>query len=152
MSSAPVETVVRTTRFGTLRVRSDDTITFPQGVYGLEGCGEWALLVDSHDATLGWLQSTIRPEVALAVVSPRRFVPEYQIRASQTDLACLNLVDTDSAQVLVIVSKDEVGLSLNLKAPLVVNLEQRRGVQLVNGIDQPLQHRISGETSLKRIA
>jgi flagellar assembly factor FliW len=152
MSSAPVEMVVRTTRFGTLRVHRDDTITFPLGLYGLEDCGEWALLVDSHDATLGWLQSINRAEVALAVVSPRRFVSDYQIRASQTDLSCLNLADTDSAQVLVIVSKDEVGLSLNLKAPLVVNLDRRRGVQLVNSLDQPLQYRVSGETSLKRIA
>lgn len=152
MSSTPVEMVVRTTRFGTVRVTSNDTIRFPQGLYGLEDCGEWALLVDSHDATLGWLQSTRRGEVALAVVSPRRYVPDYQIRASQADLSCLNLADTDSAQVLVIVSKDEMGLSLNLKAPLVVNLDQRLGVQLVNGLDQPLQHRISGESTLKRIA
>ncbi|MCA9103700.1 MAG: flagellar assembly protein FliW [Pirellulales bacterium] len=152
MSPAPVEMVVRTTRFGTLRVMRDDTITFAQGLYGLEDCAEWALLVDSQDATLGWLQSISRGEVALAVVSPRRFVPDYQIRASQADLKSLHLEDTNSAQVLVIVSKDEVGLSLNLKAPLVVNLEQRRGVQLVNSLDQPLQYRISGETSLKRIA
>ena len=59
-----------------------DLLKFQSGLPGLEQCREWALLADENDA-LGWLQSTTRDDVAIAVVSPRRFVPQYQVRIQE---------------------------------------------------------------------
>jgi hypothetical protein len=56
------------------------------GLPGLEDCREWALLADASNDALGWLQSTTRGDVALAVVSPRRFVPDYQVRIPRSEL------------------------------------------------------------------
>ena len=63
---------IRTTRFGALEIEAEDIINFPTGLLGLEDCRHWVLLADAQNNALGWLQCTSRPEVALAVVSPRR--------------------------------------------------------------------------------
>ncbi len=71
---------ILTSRFGPLEIAQRDVIQFPAGLPGLEDCTSWVLLADAHNEALGWLQSAQCPEVALAVVSPRRFVPGYQLR------------------------------------------------------------------------
>jgi flagellar assembly factor FliW len=134
---------IRTTRFGSLEIETDDLIQFPAGLLGLEDCRSWVLLADAQNDALGWLQSTTRPEVALAVVSPRRFIPDFQFRVFRSELTPLGLGDVKSAQVLVIVGKQERAITLNLKAPVVINLERRLGRQVVANGDQPIQFELT---------
>jgi len=144
---------IQTTRFGSVGIEAEDILTFPGGFLGLEDCRHWVLLADAQNDALGWLQSTARAEIALAVVSPRRFVPEYQVRVSRSELAPLALGSVKDAKVLVVVSKNERSITLNLKAPLVINLEQRLGRQVVTNGDNSVQYELS-ETQpvLKKIA
>jgi flagellar assembly factor FliW len=112
---------------------------------GLENCRHWVLLADAYNEALGWLQSTSRPDIALAVVSPRRFVPYYQLRVARSELTPLALRDIKQAEVLAIVGRHEQSMTLNLKAPLVINLEQRLGRQVVSSGDQPVQYLLEVE-------
>lgn len=144
---------IRTTRFGSLEIESEDVIVFPAGLMGLEDCREWVLLADAKNNALGWLQSTSRPEIALAVVSPRRFVPCYQFRVYRSELAPLELRDVKDAQVLTIVGKNDRSITLNLKAPVVIHLERRLGRQVVANGDQPVQYELGGQSApLKKSA
>lgn len=122
---------ITTSRFGTLQVQSSDVLTFEQGLIGLRHCRRWVVLADAQNPALGWVQSLDEPESALGVVSPRRFVPDYQLRVSRQELAPLALSHSRDAQVVVIVSRHAEGLSLNLRAPLVINVESRRGRQVI---------------------
>jgi flagellar assembly factor FliW len=94
---------------------------------------------------LGWLQSTSHPEVALAVVSPRRFVPGYQLRVPRGELGPELCDRLDEVQVLAIVSKNERGITLNLKAPLVIDVHRRLGRQVVASGNQPVQYELPHE-------
>jgi flagellar assembly factor FliW len=144
---------IRTTRFGLLEIEAQDLLNFPAGLLGLEECRQWVLLADATNDALGWLQSLTRPEIALAVVSPRRFVSEYQFRVYRSELAPLELEQLQDAQVLTVVGKNEHGITLNLKAPLVINLERRLGRQVVANGDHPTQHLLGSErTPLKKSA
>jgi flagellar assembly factor FliW len=144
---------IHTTRFGTVEIEADDIINFPNGMLGLESCRHWVLLADAENDALGWLQSTALADVALAVVSPRRFQAEYQVRVSRSELAPLALKEVKDAKVLVIVGKSERGITLNLKAPLVINISERVGRQVVSNGDHPVQFELSVEsTPLKKIA
>jgi flagellar assembly factor FliW len=134
---------ISTTRFGSLTIREDDVLTFVDGLIGMEDCRRWILLADAQNAALGWLQSLDRAEVALAVVSPRRFVDDYRVRVERRDIQPLGLSDPASAQVLVIISFSDGGLALNLKAPLVIHLAERLGRQIVARDDHAVQHRLS---------
>jgi flagellar assembly factor FliW len=136
---------ITTTRFGRIDVDAADLIRFPSGLPGLEDCREWALLADAANDALGWLQSTTRAEIALAVVSPRRFVPDYQVRIPRSELSPLALEDMRDSQVVVVVGENGTGLTLNLKAPIVINLQARTGRQVVASGDLPLQYELSTE-------
>jgi flagellar assembly factor FliW len=141
---------IQTTRFGTVAIEAEDVLHFPTGLVGLEDCQHWVLLADAQNDALGWLQSTSRPEVALAVVTPRRFVPDYQVRIVRSELAPLAIARPQDAKVLVIVGKNERSITLNLKAPLVLNLDIRMGKQVVANNEYSIQHELSHEPVLKK--
>jgi flagellar assembly factor FliW len=143
---------ISTTRFGTLSIDDADIISFPQGLIGMESCRRWMLLADARTPALGWLQCVDRPDVALAVVSPQRFVSTYQVRVSRRDVEPLGVRSADEAQVLAIVSDVKGRLALNLKAPLVIHLETRLGRQVIAKDDHPVQHIVGSVLSLRRSA
>lgn len=122
---------ITTSRFGVLRVLPSDILVFEHGLIGLRSCRRWVVLADAHNDALGWLQSVDDGDVALGVVSPRRFVADYQLRVGRHEIESLKLARPADAQVVVVVSRHPEGLSLNLRAPLVINVEGRRGRQVI---------------------
>jgi len=112
---------------------------FPNGLIGYEDFRRWLLLADAENNAIGWLQSATHPDIAFAVVSPRRFVPDYRVRVPRQQLATIELDYYDRAFVLNVLAKHDHRLTLNLKAPLLFNLDRRLGGQMVTSEDQPLQ-------------
>ena len=149
---------VLTTRFGLLSVEPQDELIFESGLIGLEHCRRWVVLTDTKNPALGWLQSLDEGHIALGVVSPRRFVPDYQLRTDRTALDTLELTAARDAEVVVIASRQADGpqagdLTLNLRAPLVINVERRRGCQVIAKDDLPVQFALSAPSlPLKRTA
>jgi flagellar assembly factor FliW len=143
---------INTTRFGSVTIDEEDVLTFVDGLIGMEECRRWALLADAQNGALGWLQSIDRPEVALAVVCPRRFVPDYRARVSRRDVEPLGITEVTSAQVLAIVNQAGDSLALNLKAPLVIHVSARMGRQIVAKGNHSVQHLLSGVRPFRRTA
>ena len=146
---------VFTTRFGLLSVQSQDEILFENGLIGLEDCRRWVVLTDSANPALGWLQNLEQGHIAVGVVSPRRFVPDYQLRVDRAHLRTLGLVTIRDAEVVVIASRQPevldsrlrahdgqspTGITLNLRAPLVINVEKRLGCQVIATDEHPGQY------------
>jgi len=131
--------MIRTTRFGTVEFQAEDILTFPKGLVGYESHRHWVLLADEDNDSIAWLQQIGRPELAMAVVSPRRFVPDYNLHVSSRQLELLQLSPEASPYVLVVLSRNADQLTINLRAPILVNLERRLGRQLLTLDEQPLQ-------------
>ena len=144
---------ISTTRFGPVTFEAHDVIHFPEGLPGLAGCCDWVFLADAQNDAVAWLQSVHRWEVALAVVSPRRFVPDYQIRVARPELEPLKLEKATAVEVLVIVGRTERSVTLNLKAPLVINVDRRLGRQVITNGRLPVRFELeNGSPALKKIA
>jgi flagellar assembly factor FliW len=80
-------------------------------------------------------------------------VPDYRIRIARAEIEPLGLAATNSAEVLVIVGRNERGVTLNLKAPLLINLETRRGRQVVTNGNLPVRYELkAGQIALKKSA
>jgi flagellar assembly factor FliW len=141
---------IDTTRFGPIEIDSGDVIHFPEGLLGLPSCRNWVLLADAENNALAWMQCTDRAEIALGVVSPRRFVPCYQMRVARRELEPLGLDHFQAARVLIVVSKTERSITLNLKAPLVINLTRRLGRQVVTNGDLPVQYVLGSASAALR--
>jgi flagellar assembly factor FliW len=137
--SMPVAVMeIQTAHFGPVAIEVNDILHFPHGVVAFEDCRHWVVLADEDNPALAWLQSVTRPEIALPVVSPRRFVPEYSVRVGRGQLLSLELSPLDGAYVLGIVSTSDGDLTLNLKAPLIINLDRRLGRQVITTDEQPV--------------
>lgn len=133
---------VSTTRFGEVKIEADDILLFRGGLIGFEDLQHWVVLADGDNDAVAWLQSMARPEIALPVISPRRFVSGYQVHVEGRDIDGLQLTASDQAYVLSVVSSNEHSLTANLRAPIVINLDRRLGCQVITSDDQSLQHEI----------
>jgi flagellar assembly factor FliW len=143
---------IETSHFGTLEIEPTDILLFPHGVIAYENCRHWVLLADSDNPALAWLQSTSRPEVALPVVSPRRFAPDYRVHVAKGQLAPLEFSQFDQAYVLSIVSQSDGDLTLNLRAPLIINLDRRLGRQVITADEQSVAKLLVATPALRKSA
>ena len=141
---------IHTTRFGSIEIEPDDILFFRNGLIGFEDCRHWVLLADVANSSVAWLQSMQHSDVAMPVVSPRRFVQDYQVRLDPTDVELLQLSEVEQAFVLCVVSRNDETLTLNLRAPLVINLDRRIGSQIITVDVQPMQYELATLPTLLR--
>ena len=80
-------------------------------------------------------------------------MPGYQVRIPRSELSPLAINDLRQAQVVVVVGSNGTTLTLNLKAPIVINLEARTGRQVVASGELPMQYELPSATpGLKKSA
>ena len=119
------------TRFGTIDVPDDAVVEFPSGLVGLGGSRYALLARDDRDAFL-WLQSLDDPDLALPVVDPWAFFPDFDLELTRADAE--RLAGTDPAEtslyVTVRAAEGGAGYSANLRAPIVI--AGSTGYQLIN--------------------
>lgn len=123
--------IIDTSRFGQLEVDEKRLITFDQGILGFPEQNEYALIQTGQGSGFYWLQSVCTDDLAFVVCDPRLFVTDYQVPVKLEELQTIGLSDPEEAQVFVIVNKVDDLLTGNLQGPLVVNVGNRKGRQLV---------------------
>jgi flagellar assembly factor FliW len=122
---------VATTRFGTVQVDTDRVLEFPGGLLGFSSFTRFALLQPDPEGIFLWLQSVDSPELAFVVTDPAHWCQDFEAVIRREHLAQLDLASVDEARILVIVNKYDDALTANLQGPLVVNINNRRGMQVV---------------------
>ncbi|MDP7028794.1 MAG: flagellar assembly protein FliW [Phycisphaerales bacterium] len=122
---------VHTTRFGAVEVGEDRLLDFPTGLLGFSSFTRFALLQPDEDGVFYWLQSVDSAELAFVVTDPSRWCDEYEATVRREHMDLLELDEVVDARVFVIVNKYDDTLTANLQGPLVVNLRNRRGMQIV---------------------
>jgi flagellar assembly factor FliW len=127
---------------GTIDVAPDRIIEFPNGLAGFEECRRYSIFHPETDGDAPprffILQSLDDVGVAFNIADPALFGFNYEINLSNDESAALDLADPTEAAVVVILVKDGEGegVRANLKAPLIINLRARRGIQHVfSGLD-----------------
>lgn len=123
--------IINTSRFGQLEVDENRLITFDEGILGFPDHALYALIQTGEGSGFYWLQSTETADLAFVVCDPRLFVADYQVPVKLEELQTIGLSDPGKSQVFVIVNKVNDLLTGNFQGPLVVNVENRRGRQLV---------------------
>lgn len=122
---------VQTTRFGTVEVGDDRLLDFPAGLLGFSSYTRFALLQPDEDGIFYWLQSVDSAELAFVVTDPALWCAQYEATVRREHMDLLELDEVSNARVFVIVNKYDEALTANLQGPLIVNLVNRRGMQIV---------------------
>ncbi|MDC0357657.1 flagellar assembly protein FliW [Oligoflexia bacterium] len=122
--------VVKSTRFGDLTVPASSVIEFPSGLIGFPRYTKYIML--EHKPPFSWLQSVDTPDLAFVVVDGFEFGDNYVVQAPIGDKAC-DLKEEDEYAILVVVTMrpNPHDSTANLKAPLFVNLRNKKGVQVI---------------------
>lgn len=129
---------VQTTRFGQIEATQEQVIVFPQGLIGFEACRHWLIIPDPQNADVAWLQSLSQAQVALPMVSPRKFAPDYKVVIPGRQLSLLNLRNSDRVYIMTVVSKSGKTLTANLRSPVIINLTKCLACQVITTDPQPL--------------
>lgn len=122
---------IETSRFGRIDVDETRTITFPKGLLGFPRYTRYTLIEQGQESAFWWLQSVEVPDLAFVVTDPAIFVPTYRVPIHEEGLRELGMESSADAQVLVIVNKRDGMLTGNLQGPLLINVRDLIGEQLV---------------------
>ena len=139
-----------TAKFGQIEIDPECILLLPHGLIGFEQHRHWVLLSDAESDAVGWLQSLRDPQTAFLVATPQRFVPDYRVRVSREEFETLPWSSEDKTIAVAIVNKHADDFTINLKSPVLINLDRCIGRQVVVLDDQPLQHLISAQAPLLR--
>ena len=128
---------IESLRFGTLHIEPSKIIEFPLGLAGFETNQRFSLFhPENTEPKYFILQSVDDPDLAFQIADPAQFGFSYEIELNDEETALLKLADPRDVAVAVIVWRDAVEtagtpLHANLKAPLLINIHERRGMQHV---------------------
>lgn len=124
---------LQTTRFGEIDVNEEELLTVEEGLVGFSELTRFVLLDHDAESPFKWLQSVDDGGIALIVVSPLTFKPDYLVEVTEEEIASLELSTPDDAIVSVVVTipLDPKKMSANLKAPLIFNSSNRKGKQFI---------------------
>lgn len=134
---------VETTNFGIIEIDEEQLLDFPCGIPGFEDLTRWCLFHLEQNTELCWMQAVDEPSVALLLADPDQLFRNYDLEISSDQLGPLELSEADehsgAAPVVMRVvlrrDADEDAFVANLQAPMLFNLSNRKGMQLV--LDRP---------------
>lgn len=132
------------TRFGELEYTPEDVVQFPEGLIGFWQLTEFLLICPKEGSNFRWLQSVQEPTVAFLLTDPTSYVGDYNPRVNDSATYLLKIEDTTPYLVYTtanIPAGKPQEMTLNLAAPIVVNVHQRIGAQvLVEGTRYATKH------------
>lgn len=128
---------VDTRWFGTVDIDDNKIVTFDLGIIGFEDCKKFTLIYDvekGDEAAIMWLQSLDEAALALPVMKPEYIMKGYDPVVEDEILNTLG-EDIQSANLAVFctltVPEDLTKMTINLKAPIIINADTMKGVQLI---------------------
>ncbi len=139
--------LIKTKCFGEVDIAEDKIITFENGLFGFEEYKKYTVLydVECKEESISWLQSIDEPTLALPVVSPLLVKPDYNPVVEDTLLESLGTVSDENMAIFFVmtVPSDLTLMSVNLKAPLLINADSKKGIQIiVENQDYPVKYMV----------
>lgn len=135
---------IETKFFGAVEIDDTQIIEFAHGIPGFENDHKFVVL-KHDDSPFHVLQSVERSGLAFIIIELDKVVPDYEIDLSDEIVAELKLEKPEEALVcaIVVLPSDISQATVNLAAPLVINVKEKRGVQIILnnpafGIKHPL--------------
>jgi flagellar assembly factor FliW len=132
------------TRFGVFDVSPDSVVAFPEGLPGFEACRRFVLVSGRDLEPLRCLQALDSPEVSFLCVDPQLVLPTYRAALGSENRAQLGADGGALVWLALVTVRDSGEVSVNLRAPIVINPERMVGYQVmpyrsVYPVDHPLE-------------
>jgi flagellar assembly factor FliW len=125
--------IIESTRLGKLDIEDHNVIQFPHGIPGFPDEKEFVLLPCEPDSPFAYMQAVAEPNLTFLVVEPFTFFNDYEFTLDDQITDDLKLSDEKLPQIFNIVTVPEKAeeMTVNLLAPIVMNLHDRIAQQVV---------------------
>ena len=126
-----------TKNFGVVSYQPESVLEFPSGLPGFEEQRQFLALNYDHTKPLVYLQSLSDTGLCFITLPVHCVDPEYRLQVGEEDLGLLGLAPDRQPAIgsevvcLIVVSIQENGPTVNLLAPIVVNLTTLKAVQAI---------------------
>jgi flagellar assembly factor FliW len=124
---------IQSRRFGSIEIEDDSILTFAEGIIGFPEEHKFVLIPHNTGGFLAWLQSARSPELALPVVSAHAFgdkYPDVPVEPA-AEAAGLGTNLEDIAVLVVLCAQQGQPPTVNLLAPILVNVATHQGAQVI---------------------
>ncbi|MEA5003691.1 MAG: flagellar assembly protein FliW [Christensenella sp.] len=124
---------IESERFGTIEINDQSIITFDGGLPGLEGLGKYAIIRCDQTEPIQWLQSIDKPDISIPIINPFLLKSEYEIEVDDSELELIRTHNEEDLVVLciMVIPDDLSKMSINLMAPLLINIKEMIGAQVM---------------------
>jgi flagellar assembly factor FliW len=138
---------IQTKFFGERECGADSIYTFPAGVPGFEDQNSFCFLTSPGSEPLLFMQSVSTRNLCFVMMPILVVDPDYRVALTDEELATLELplgrtpeIGRDILCAALVCSGAEARHTVNLMAPIVVNLKTKTGLQAIHG-DSGYSHR-----------
>ncbi len=128
--------LIQTKYFGEIDLTEEKIITLDRGLFGFEEFKKYTILYDCEKeggSNISWFQSVDEPTLALPVINPLLVKEDYNPVVEDELLSGIGEITEENLVILLTmtVPADIKEMSVNLKAPIIINADTRKGAQLI---------------------
>jgi len=136
------KSVVRSRVFGELEVSEENIIFFEEGIPAFENLKKF-VIVKEDQSPFYWLQSVEDKDIAFVIINPFEIKPDYEFDLPDEVVNKLEITSAQDVAVfcIVVIPEDVKQTRVNLKAPIIINVHKRKGIQyLLDDERYPLRY------------
>ncbi len=138
---------ISTKYFEELEIQESDIILFESGIPGFAELKKF-IMINQEEATFSYLQSLEDQSICFIIMPPGAVVPDYSIEISESTIKKLNIEKQEDVCIFSLLNIPEniEEMTINLKAPIIINSSNRKAVQeILDNDNYSLRHKIAKE-------
>lgn len=141
--------ILNTKHFGEIEIDEEKIIIFKDGLLGFENIKKYSVVLNQEkDIPFSWLQGVDDTNLAFVITNPFAFKNDYNFEIPENVIKQLEIEKEEDVMVfsIAVIPKDMKKTTINLRGPLVINIRNKKGKQIVLDTDQyPLKYFIFEE-------
>ncbi|NCB31216.1 MAG: flagellar assembly protein FliW [Clostridia bacterium] len=125
--------IIETRRFGRANINPDHIIRFDEGLLGFEQLKRFAIILCEATEPVQWLQAVDDPTVSLPIVNPFLIKPDYELDVDEGELQSIGMPSVEEILIVnaMVLPEQIHNATINLSAPVLINLRTKQGRQIV---------------------
>lgn len=144
-----------TTRFGEIDIDESKIIDMRGGILGFEHLRKYVLHIRDDNNPFWWFQSLDDGAIAFVVINPYSAKADYEPLISDNDVRLLEIKEAEDVVLLAIVTirQTPFSVSVNLRAPIVVNAKKKIAKQIVlEDATYPVQYYLTATDTVNGVS
>lgn len=124
---------LKTKYHGIREYEEKDVINFPKGLPGFEDLKSFFLFPVEDNEMFSVLHSVDNAEIGFVVVSPFNVLTDYEIKLDDETIKKMKIEKPEDVLVVntVTLSSKVENITVNLRAPIIINIKDKTGAQLI---------------------